>query len=242
MSSIKIKKKFLLILIGVLVSFHCFSQLDTDANKMEYPDHSLIAAPPPPEEIFYKGSLQAGGGIAFPVFNKALRESLNGVYNLHLSGNYVVAQHIYLGLELEDTQLGNTASNASFSTEMFIYNVGLKFGYYTYMQNDFLICYSLSAGPSESLYSNVPAPSPKGGFKQMSYFMTPNMLIAYRVNNELRIGLDVSIIFMTLRFNTDYLGISQLLPDYSPSDAEGITVCAQIGFGLYWAFDEGKRK
>ena len=238
MTGIKIKKRSLIFFIGMLISFHCFSQPDTSGG-IQYPTHMLMPTPAPPEEIFYKGSVEGGGGVAVPITNRALRLSLAGVYNLHFSGNYVLAPHIFGGLEFEDTQLGSTEENAAYPTLMSIYNAGIKIGYYTYMQQDFLFCYALSAGPSLIVYGQALQPAPR----QQSFFVTPNMLASYRVNDELRIGVDFSVLLLTYRFNPAYVGIAQYLPaSYNPNkDNNGVTTCILAGFGLYWAFDEGKR-
>jgi hypothetical protein len=238
----KTQKRFLVLLVGTLVSAHCFSQQDSGKSDMMYPDNKILPAPAPPQEIFYKGSLEAGGGLVYPVTNKALRLSLGGVYYLHFSGNYVLAPHVFGGLELEDTQLGNTASNASFNTLMYMYSVGVKGGYYTFMQNDFLIVYSLSVGPTLIYYDYPPNPAPKGGFRQQSFFITPNWLAGYRVNNELRIGLEISYLINTYRFDPAYTGINQFI-NYNPSkDINTFTSYFEWGFGVYWAFAEPKNK
>jgi len=243
MTMLKIKKIAFLILIGILLSFHGFSQVDSSKNKMEYPDHTLVAAPPATEEIFYKGSLQAGGGIVYVLSNKALRMTLGGDYEGHFSGNYVLAPHIYGGLELENAQFGNTEYGANINTIMIIYNAGIKMGYYTYMQNDFLFCYSISGGPSLITFSKAPKPAPKGGFKTTSFFITPNFLASYRVNNELRIGLDFTYGFMGYRFDPAWIGLDQMEPpDYNTSWAKANVMYFEWGFGIYWAFAEGKRK
>ncbi len=225
--------------VGVLISFHCFSQQDTG---MRYPDHTLTPAAPATEEIFYKGSVQIGGGVVYALTNKALRQSLGGDYAGHVSGNFVVAQHIFVGGEAEWAQFGNTEIGASVNTIMIVYNAGIKVGYYTYMQNDFLFCYSLSAGPSLIHYNNAYTPAPKGGFNEKSFFLTPNVLAGYRVNNELRIGLEVTYEFLGYKFDPALTGLDQKIFGYNTSWANAPTMYIEWGFGLYWAFDEGKRK
>ena len=219
MKGFKINKQLLLFFTGILICFHCFSQDDSSLFGKPGQPHMLTPIPAPPEEIFYKGSIEGGGGAIIPVTNKALRTSLAGVYDLHLSGNYVLAPHIFAGLELEDVELGNTAQNVSYNTLMTMYNVGVKMGYYTYMQRDFLFCYSLSGGPSLILYSNIPTPpppTPPGGFKQVSFFVRPDMLAAYRINDELRVGVDISVLLLGYRFDPTYSGIAQYIV-YDPS-------------------------
>jgi len=111
------------------------------------------------------------------------------------------------------------------------------------MQNDFLFCYSLSAGPSLIQYSNAYTAAPKGGFRQTSFFVTPNILAGYRVNNELRIGLELTYEFLDYRFDPALTGLDQKEPvGYSTSWASAPTMYIEWGFALYWAFDEGKRK
>jgi len=232
------KKRFSLLLIGMFFAFYCFSQTDS-LDEKELPDHTLTAAPPALEEDFYKGSAQGGGGLVFPFSNKALRLSLQGVYYVHGSANYVLIPHLYAGLELENVQFGSSPV-AAYNTNMFIYNVGLKIGYYTYMKNDFLLCYSVSIGPSLIKYTGALISPPKGGFNQQSFFTTPNVFAGYRVNNELRIGFDISYVFMGYRFNPAYIGISQAIENYNPSYANAITSYFAIGFGVYYAFAETK--
>lgn len=239
MAEFKIKKHFLLLFAGILISFSCFSQVDS-SGAVQFTPHNMIAAePPPPEEIFYKGSVEGGGGVAVPITNKALRASLGGVYYLHFSGHYVLAPHIFGGLEIEDMQLGNTTPNAVYNTLMSIYNLGVKVGYYTYMQNDFLFCYSLSGGPSVVIYRNTKKSAPR----QQSFFVTPDILASYRVNNELRIGVSFSVVLSGVHFDPAYTGIDQYVNGMytAPKDISAITTCLGIGFGMYWAFDEAKQ-
>jgi hypothetical protein len=238
MNEHKITKRFLLILIVSLISFNGIAQDDTTKDKMEYPDHTLHPAAPPPEEIFYRGSLQLGGGLVYAITNTALRRTLGGVYFAHASGDYVIAQHIYGGLELENAQFGNTEYGANINTLMFFYNVGVKIGYYTFMKNDFLFCYSLSGGPSEIVFFNAPNPAPKGGFREKSFFLTPNLLAAYRVNNELRIGLEITYAFLGYRYDPTLTGVQQYLDPYDPKWANFPVTYFEWGFGLYYAFKE----
>jgi hypothetical protein len=106
------------------------------------------------------------------------------------------------------------------------------------MQHDFLITYSLAAGMTYIKFSNVPAsPEPKGGFYKEAPFITPNFFVGYRVNNELRIGLEISYLFNFYTFDPHYLGLDKFI-DYSPSDLNGISTCFTWGFGVYEAFSE----
>lgn len=248
MAGLKTKMRLSLLVAAMLVSFSCFSQSDSSGSSEQsseqiMKDHILIAEPPSPEEDFYKGSIEGGAGTIVPITNRALRLSLGGVYSLHISGNFVIVPHIFAGLELEDDELGSS-SDLGYNTSMFIYNAGVKIGYYTYMQQDFLFCYSLSFGPSLLAYTNAAIPAPKGGFRAQTFFITPNVFIGYRINDELRVGADFSILCMGYQFNPSTIGIQDLLPaSYNPAkDNNAITTCFEGGFGLYWAFDEGKRK
>jgi len=242
MIGFKIKYCAPLFLIGTLISVNCFSQNDS-AGSIVMHDHQLIAPPAPPEEIFYKGSVQAGAGIIVPITNKALRVSLSGVYDTHLSGHYVLAPHIFAGLELEDAQLGNAVVNANYHTTMTMYNAGVKIGYYSYMQNDILFTYSLSAGPSLIIYGNAPNPAPKGGFREQTFFARPDLFAGYRVNDELRVGIDISVLILGYKFDPATTGIDQYVNGLytPPKDISTLTTCLGLGFGLYWAVDEAKK-
>jgi len=68
------------------------------------------------------------------------------------------------------------------------------------------------------------------------------MLASYRVNNELRIGLELSYIFMSYKFDPAYTGINQYIVYDPAKDANAITTYFEWGFGVYWAFAEGKNK
>ncbi len=237
MGKLKFRTHFLLLLIGTFVSFNCFAQ-DEKADEKQYPQHDLTPAPPANEEILYKGSLELGGGIVYPITNKALRTTFNGIYSGHFSANYIFAPHILGGVELENTQFGSNGLEAPYSTSMLIFNAGLKIGYYTFMQNDFLFVYSISGGPSLITYNKTPNAAPKGGFKQNSFFITPNWLASYRVNNELRIGLDITVGVMGLKFDPAFTGLDKYI---GPIETNTITTFWEWGFGLYWAFSEAKK-
>lgn len=240
MKGSKINKQFLVFFTGILISFHCWAQDDSSGIGGKSPSlHVLMPVPAPPDEVFYKGSVEGGGGTIIPITNAALRISFAGVYDTHFSGEYVMAPHLFIGLELEDIQLGNTQQDAPYNTLMTMYNVGVKMGYYTYMKNDFLFCYSLSAGPSLIIYSQTLIPASR----QESFFVTPDLLASYRINDELRVGVDISCVLLGYRFDPAYVGIANLLPgSYNPAkDNNGITSCIGLGFGLYWAFHEAKK-
>jgi hypothetical protein len=237
MKGFKINRQFFPFFIGILVSFHCFSQDDSSGSTNQLPVNVMMPEPAPMEEIFYKGSVEAGGGAIIPITDKALRISLGGVYDTHCSGEYVLAPHLFAGLELEDVQLGNTAQDAPYNTIMTIYNAGIKFGYYTYMQSDFFVCYSLSAGPSVIVYSDALIAAPR----QISFFIRPNMLACYRINDELRVGIDISVMLIGSKFDPAYSGIAQYII-YNPSkDINTMTSCVGLGFCFYWAFHEAKK-
>jgi len=237
MNGFKINRQFFLFLAGILISFTCFSQDDSSSSNNQIPVTVLMPEPAPLEEIFYKGSVEGGGGAIVPITDKALRISLGGVYDTHFSGEYVMAPHLFAGVEFEDVQLGNTAQDAPYNTLMTMYNVGIKLGYYTYMQNDFLFCYSLSAGPSMIVYADAPNYAPR----QISFFIRPDMLASYRINDELRVGVDISVMVIGTKFDPAYSGIAQYII-YNPSkDINSMTSCIGLGFGLYWAFLEGKK-
>jgi hypothetical protein len=240
MKGLRVNKKFLVFIIGIGISFSCLAQDDSTGGGGNSPTlHVLMPVPAPPNEIFYKGSIEAGGGTIIPITNTALRISLGGVYEAHFSGEYVMAPHLFAGIELEDVQLGNTAQDEPYNTLMTMYNVGIKMGYYTYMQNDFLFCYSVSAGPSLVVFSQSLIPAPR----VMSFFLTPDMLASYRINDELRVGVDISCVLLGYKFDPAYVGIAALLPgSYNPAkDNNGITACIGLGFGVYWAFREAKK-
>jgi hypothetical protein len=241
MMRLRIKRRLFLLAIGTLIFCNCFSQEDTSGAQKSIPSHALAPAPAPSEEIFYKGSLEGGGGIIYPITNKALCKSLAGVYYLHFSANYVFAPHLFVGLEFEDSQFGNTSSVAAYNTLMYIYSGGGKFGYYTYMQHDFLFCYSIAFGPSLIKYVGAPDPAPKGGFIQSSFFMTPNVLASYRINDQLRIGLEASVVLTGYRFDPAYTGISQYIVYDPTKDINAVTTYIEWGFGVYWAFSEPKK-
>jgi len=235
-------RKLALILTGLCISVICYSQDDKDKTEdkgdLQVPDQ-LTPVPPPAQEIFYQGCLQGGGGIIYPITNKALRMSLQGVYYLHFSTSYVIRQHLFAGLELENNQLGITGNVSAFNTSMFTYSVGAKIGYYSYMQRDFLISYSVSGGMSYIKFSSTPNSPPKGGFHYYSPFVTPNIFVGYRVNNELRIGLEFSYLFNFYTYDPYAIGIAQYI-DPSPSDVRGISTSFSWGFGVYEAFAEKK--
>ena len=238
MKGFKINRQFFLFFVGILLSFHCFAQDSLGFGGGGAPT-VLMPEPAPLEEIFYKGSAEGGGGAIVPITNRALRLSLGGVYDTHLSGEYVMAPHLFVGLELEDVQLGNTAQDEPYNTLMTMYNAGIKFGYYSYMQDDIFFCYSLGAGPSMIIYSEALIPAPR----QISVFIRPDLLAAYRINDELRVGVDISLMLLASRFDPAYVGVAQYLPgSYNPAkDNNGITSCVGLGFGFYWAFLEGKK-
>jgi hypothetical protein len=123
---------------------------------------------------------------------------------------------------------------------MYIYGIGVKGGYYTYMQKDVLFCYSVSMGPALIKYYYTPDSPPKGGFVQKTFFITPNILAALRVNDELRIGLEISYVVMAYHFDPAYTGINQYVVYNPAKDINALTSCAEFGFGVYWAFDEPK--
>jgi hypothetical protein len=239
MKGSKINKLFLVFVTGIVISFSCLGQDDSTGGNITPTVHILMPLPAPPIEIFYKGSVEAGGGTIIPITNAALRMSLAGVYDTHLSGEYVMAPHLFAGVELEDIQLGNTEEDASYNTIMTMYNAGIKLGYYTYMQNDFLFCYSISAGPSVIVFSQALIPASR----LISFFVTPDLLASYRINDELRVGVDISCLLLGYKFDPAYVGIAGLLPgSYNPAkDNNGITSCVGLGFGLYWAFHEAKK-
>lgn len=223
--------------MGISASFLCFSQTDSSGSSGNLLPKMLMPEPAPPVEIFYQGSVEGGGGAIIPLTNKALRISLGGVYEVHFSGEYVLAPHLFVGIEAEDIQLGNTAQDAPYNTLMTMYNIGVKAGYYTYMQNDFFFCYSLSAGPSLITYSSAPS----SAAQQKSFFITPGMFAGYRINDELRVGVDIFCVILGYRFDPAYSGIAQYIIYNPAKDINGLTSCAGLGFGLYWAFREAKK-
>jgi hypothetical protein len=240
MKGLKIKKQFLVFCVGIVISFSCLAQDDSiNSNNITPTVHIMMPLPAPSNEIFYKGSVEGGGGAIIPITNAAVRISLGGVYDVHFSGEYTVAPHLFIGLEVEDVQLGNTVQDAPYNTIMTMYNVGVKMGYYTYMQNDFLFCYSLSAGPSLIVFSDALIPAPR----LTSFFITPDFLASYRINDELRVGVDLSYVLVGYKFDPNYVGITSLLPgSYNEAkDTRGFTSCIGLGFGLYWAFSEAKK-
>ena len=216
-----------------------FAQDDKDNKEENEAPEQLAPIPPPANEIFYQGSLYGGGGIIYPVTNHALGMSLQGVYYLHVSPQYVVAPHLFVGLELENNQLGITGTISAYNVNMFTYAAGAKIGYYSYMQRDFFLSAFVSGGMSYIKFSNVPIAAPKGGFYKEAPFFTPGFFVGYRVNDELRIGLELSYIFNLYQFDPNFIGLENYR-QYSASDIKGITTCFAWGFGVYCAFFEKK--
>jgi hypothetical protein len=115
---------------------------------------------------------------------------------------------------------------------------GLKLGYYSPMANDFLFCYSISAGEAFLLYQSVPIPNlHRAEIQQQSTFLAPTFMITYRVNDQLRIGIDLSADFLPYVFNPYTVGFNNYI-NYSGYNTSNLTAIICWGFSAFYAFGQ----
>lgn len=195
-----------------------------------------------PVRAYCPYSVEASGELIYPIGNFALRNNFGGVYSVHLSCQHSIAKGLYGGFEFQNHQLSEvtpvTFRVAIATTNQFFYNAGLKVSYYSSEQNDWFFTASVVGGESWMVFNSVKGiPEPKGGFNKQAIFFSPRICESLRVNDELRIGLEVSYYYVGYAFDPNYVGITQT---YSSSQTSGATMFWGWGFSINYFLGKPK--
>ena len=147
---------------------------------------------------------------------------------------------MYGGFELQNSEISEvtpvTYRIAVSTTNMFFYNAGLKLAYYGSELNTWFFSGSLVVGKSLMLFNHVSGiPTPSGGFKKEATFFCPRVSESLKVNDELRIGLEITFTYVAYKFDPLYINLTtQTYPPGGP--------CTFLGWGFNLNYFIGKPK
>jgi len=113
----------------------------------------------------------------------------------------------------------------------------LKLAYYSAQNKDWFFSGSIAAGPSILFFTNVPDPVPPQGESKHAIFVCPRICESLRVNDELRIGLEMSYTYESYAFDPTYVNLQQTYPS---SQTKGASTFLGWGFNLIYFIGKPK--
>lgn len=203
-----------------------------------------MSATAPVGQPYHPVSIEGGGELWYPLSNYALRMNFGGVYSFHLSPNFMLAKHIYAGIEGQYNQLSAASPEAIKValnlTNIFYYGVGAKLSYYSSETGDWFFSPSLTVGETWLSFNHLPAGfvAPPGGLKGQAVFISPRVCEGLRVNDELHISLEITYTYYNYSFDPTYVGITTT--QYPSSQTSAKT--QMLGWGFSITYYLGKPK
>ena len=223
--------KTYLLCLGIFASFSVFAQDNDQMPATTTITHTAV-------DTYYKYSLQAGVDVPYPMADNALVKSLVGIYMFHVAQQFSINKHLYAGVEFQDAEFSISINpvNYTVTPNMFMYQGGAVFGYHTTMAKDFMTSITLFAGEAIINYTSAPihikASEPT--------FETLSLSEGYVVDDDLRIGFEVSFTSINYTFDPYAIGINNAGISFEPSDVKSPTMYFSWGLGIYWGFGKGK--
>jgi hypothetical protein len=194
-----------------------------------------------PAKLYYPYILEAGGELIYPISDYAFKDNFHGVLSFHGSLSRRIAGGFYVGLEGNYNQVSVGAGVpfpvATGTTHIFYYGGGIKLGFYSAQNGDWLFNFAVVAGESFVSYTNAQYPTPTPGTGNEP-FISPRICESYKVNDNLFIGLEVTYTMYTYSFDPMYLGIQT---SYTPKQLSGTTGLIGWGFGLHYLVGKAKK-
>jgi hypothetical protein len=223
-------KSFLLCL-GIIASLHAMGQDNDQMPSTNTTTHTN-------SDTYYKYSLQGGVEVPYPMGDNAFFKSLVGIYMFHVAQQFSINKHLYGGVEFQDAEFSISINpvNYTITPNMFTYLGGLDFGYHTTMAKDFMTSITLFAGEAVINYTSAPihikASEPT--------FETISLMEGYTVDEDLRIGFEVTFTSINYTFDPYAIGINNAGISFEPSDIKSPMTYFSWGLGIYWGFGKGK--
>ena len=221
----------MLLIIGVVSYFSCFSQNNDQMSSQT------------PVKVYFPISLEAGGDLWYPITSFALKNNFGGVYFAHAAIQHQIYKGLYAGLELQNGQISEVTPQtyriAIATTNLFAYNAGLKVSYYSDESGDWFFSASITAGGSWLAYNKLPANGPmtEAQLSKKVFFLNPCIRESLKVNDELRIGLEIMYSYYPYNFSPYNVGITQT---YSDSQLSGPMTYLAWGFNLTYFLGRAK--
>lgn len=205
-------------------------------------DNDQMRGPTTPQR-YAPFSLEAAGELWYPAANYALKDNFGGVYSWHASVQCDLFKNLYGGLEFQNNEISQstpvTFRIATATANEFFYNLGAKVSYYSSQSADWFFSASVVAGESWMLINKVQGiPEPPGGFKSQAFFLSPRISESLRVNDQLRIGLELTYNYYNYTFDPTSLGITK---QYSGSQTSGNTTLIGWGFNITYFLGKSKK-
>jgi len=221
-------RKFVSLVAAVMLTVSVFGQATTGGDQM--PSSG-------PVYTFFPYVPELGGELIYPLSNYALRDNFGGVYSVHGSFQRLLVNRLYAGIEVQDNQI-SVATPVTFrvaiaTTNIFFNDVGAKLAYYSSEASTWQFSCSVTVGESWLTFTKMPdtLKAPPGGFGKQAIFFCGRIFEGYKVNDELRIGLEVTYSYYNYTFDPAYVGVST---EYSSAQKSGGTSFIGWGFGLHY--------
>ncbi len=214
----------------IMIAIPMFSFAQKDEGQQMIPTSSGGS------DKFFKYSVQAGTDITYALTDPAfVRDFTNGIYAFNAAIDASITKRVYIGAEGYDNEFGNAFPRYSYvSPRMFLYMGGVRLGYHSSTKNDFLFNATFTGGEGIVQFTGAPVDPPRA----KSIFGSLRIMEAYRLDEQVWIGLHISYTYLPYTYNPYDIGIGQSFP-YIPSDYHG--PLTYIGWGLQIFYTFGKQ-
>jgi hypothetical protein len=142
---------------------------------------------------------------ASPSSEKRFKAIYTAVFDVNVSYNQFILQHVFTGLALNYSNFKVDQSKLSYTlnTKMHVVNPSLLIGYeYRFLDNLFIDAL-VNGGYSWVLFSNSDYPSEAKEENNSGFSVTPSLEAAYKINNSLKVGIQFSYKFIFCYFGKD---------------------------------------
>ncbi len=190
---------------------------------------------------YYPYIIEGGGELIYPLGNYALDSNFGGVFFAHLSVQTKVYKRLNAGLEFQINQISEVSSQpfpiATATPHIYFYNPGLKISYNSSEINLWYFSGSLVAGPSILYFTNIPGLN--HGVESKSYFVSTRISEALKVNDELRVGLEISLLLEGYAFHPIDVNLGVNDP---PSETSASSLFFGWGFNVTYFLGKAKHE
>ncbi len=219
--------KFLVFLIGCVLSFSSLAQADIKVTELP------------------KLSIRAGIGIPEVASSKALRSSFSGVISSDININYTLFSNFFIGFGYNHIYFKSQKHfrEQFINTNMQMHNGYFKIGYDHFFSDRGFTTISLNAGVSSTKYASIiyKADSLIGKYPTgfTSSFAEPRFGVNFLIEPNFGFGGYISYHYNFASFNPAYPGFDKWL-DYSKISNKWSMSLITVGFGFYYGIGKVK--
>lgn len=190
----------------------------------------------------HRFNARATCSVPSPIVNRAFKKTFIGVFDVTTTAAYNYYKGLFVGGVGKATLLKIPPNKIpNLTTTMEMYAAGGKLGYDLYVGNNAFLTMGVNAGMNWTKYSSVSCYDPVDyPFKYETYFIEPELIMSFFIENKFAVGINVSYNMMQKSFDPYFLCLDDHAA-YRDYELGGPTTYLDVGFGFYYGFSKRKR-